>query len=53
MIHLAGDLIDYEDGVLSEEQTIELFRKLIETGMIWNLQGHYQRTAEQLGLLGE
>lgn len=56
---LAGPGIDqivrYEQGELDEDETLELFAVLVETGMAWQLQGAYGRTAMQLidaGLIG-
>ncbi len=41
-------LIDYESGLLDEEQVVELFQELVDTGLAWQLQGFYGRTAKAL-----
>lgn len=41
-------IIDYEMGMLDEAQCLELFAMLIKTGQVWQLQGHYGRTAREL-----
>jgi len=43
-----GDIISYENGALSEEETVEMFQSLIDSGLAWSLQGSYGRKAEQL-----
>jgi len=43
-----GDMMDYESGTLSDLQTLELFAHLIKTGLVWNLQGSYGRSANAL-----
>ena len=48
MTDLTSMIIDYECGSLSEEETIDLFQKLVDNGMAWTLQGHYGRTARAL-----
>jgi hypothetical protein len=46
-------LFDYEEGELDYEETIELFQWLIDSGIVWHLQGRYGRTAMDLITSGE
>ena len=48
MKDLLEKIIAYEDGALSDEETVELFQSLIDTGTIDTLQGSYQRMAQYL-----
>lgn len=41
-------IIAYENGDLFEDEMIDLFQELIDTGMLWQLQGHYGRMAMRL-----
>jgi hypothetical protein len=45
---VVGAIIAYEGDELDEEDTVELFQYLVDTGMAWSLQGHYGRQATAL-----
>ena len=40
-----NDIIAYENGELSDVDTLHLFASLVRSGDAWTLQGHYGRTA--------
>lgn len=46
------DLVDkimaFEDGEMDEDEIIAFFQELVNTGLAWQLQGHYGRTARRL-----
>ena len=48
LTEIADRIVAYESGELDQEQTIQLFQELYDSGMVWNLQGHYGRLAFQL-----
>ena len=41
-------IVAYENGELESQEVIDLFQALIDNGQVWDLQGHYQRTAISL-----
>jgi hypothetical protein len=41
-------IIKYEQGDLDETEMIHFFQELIDSGMVWELQGSYGRTANDL-----
>ena len=43
---------NYESGLLSDSEIVEGFATLIASGLAWNLQGSYGRTATALINLG-
>lgn len=45
---LIEKLMRYENGEMTQEEMLELFAHLIESGMAWTLQGSYGRTARDL-----
>lgn len=50
------EIISYESGEMSQDETIQFFAELVKTGFITAMQGHYQRTAQDLieqGIISE
>lgn len=41
-------IIAFEQGELDEDEIIELFQELINSGLAWKLQGSYGRMAANL-----
>ena len=46
--HIVELIMKYEAGDTNEKETLELFQRLLDEGLVWSLQGHYQRMAERL-----
>jgi hypothetical protein len=45
---VTGNIIAYESGELEQDEMITLFQHLVDTGLAWQLQGSYGRTAAAL-----
>jgi len=45
---IVSKIMEYEDGSMSDEDTITFFQELIDSGLAWKLQGHYGRVAADL-----
>ena len=45
---LLDQIMDYEAGEMDETEMVIFFQDLIDTGMAWELQGSYGRTARAL-----
>lgn len=43
-----GMMMQWEQGELDDKGTILLFQELMDTGLLWNLQGCYHRFAKYL-----
>lgn len=43
-----GDLIAFEQGDLSQDEVVQLFQRLVDSGVAWQLQGFYGRMAMDL-----
>ena len=42
------DIMAFESGEMTEEEVLEFFQDLVDTGMAWTLQGSYGRLAAHL-----
>lgn len=49
---LAGKIMAYEAGEMSDTEIIAFFQELVDTELAWDLQGSYGRTASMLILQG-
>lgn len=45
---LVGNMMAYESGELSKDETITLFQHLVDTGLAWSLNGSYVRAAHAM-----
>ena len=47
-MRLVDQLIAYEEGQITQDEEVAFFEHLVETGVCWQLSGHYQREAATL-----
>jgi hypothetical protein len=47
-MNLVDKIIDYENGNLTHIEVLSLFQELVNTGMAWELDGSFGRTAMDL-----
>jgi hypothetical protein len=45
---LVGSVMAWENGEMDQDQTVEFFQHLVDTGLAWQFQGIYGRTAKDL-----
>jgi hypothetical protein len=53
---LVDKIMTYEAGGLDDAEVVELYQELHDTGILWELQGHYGRRASlmlQEGMIGQ
>jgi hypothetical protein len=48
MTDMVDKIIDFENGDMDPSMTVIFFGELIKTGLVWELQGSYQRIARRL-----
>lgn len=46
--NMCDKVIRYENGEMSEQETLEFFAELVKSGDAWTLQGCYGRMAHNL-----
>ena len=47
-VRLVDQLIAYEEGQITQDEEVAFFERLVETGVCWQLSGHYQRVTATL-----
>jgi hypothetical protein len=45
---IVGKIIEFENGEMTLEEVVTFFTELRDSGLLWKLQGFYQRTYAQL-----
>ena len=43
-----GEIMDYENGSMPQDKMVDMFQRMHNSGMAYQLQGHYGRTAHAL-----
>ena len=43
-----NDILDFENGEMDMDRLVEFFQSMIDSGIVWQLQGFYGRTANAL-----
>ena len=41
-------IMKFENGEMNQEETIDFFQEIINSGLVWELQGFYGRQAMEL-----
>lgn len=44
----AEELMEFENGEMDQDEAVNMFQRLINSGLAWQLQGYYGRTAQAL-----
>tara|TARA_R100001509_G_scaffold59611_1_gene32839 strand:- start:190 stop:378 length:189 start_codon:yes stop_codon:yes gene_type:complete len=47
-MNLVDQIMKYESDEMTEEEVVDFFQELLDTGTLFHLQGHYQRYASAL-----
>ena len=47
-MNVLDKIMKYENDELKNDEIVELFQELINSGLAWTLQGHYGRAAKSL-----
>jgi hypothetical protein len=48
LLDIGSKLFAYEAGEMPEELVVEMFQELVDSGLVLQLQGSYQRAAAEL-----
>lgn len=48
MSTIGSKLVDFELGLLDEDEELDLLQDLVDTGLAWKLQGYYGRVCSKL-----